>query len=100
MKRDRRNAAAAPNISRSADRGRDPHERHPRLLSRPPLASPNPVMPAAPDRVSPTAAQPEITADQLTPRQREVVRLISRGCTNAEIADLLVVTRGTAANHV
>lgn len=36
----------------------------------------------------------------LTRRQREVARLIARGYTNAQIAEALVVTEGTAANHV
>jgi DNA-binding NarL/FixJ family response regulator len=36
----------------------------------------------------------------LTPRQREVVRLIARGRTNRQIAQELVITVGTAANHV
>jgi DNA-binding CsgD family transcriptional regulator len=36
----------------------------------------------------------------LTARQREVAALIARGCTNAEIAELLVLTKGTVANHV
>ena len=36
----------------------------------------------------------------LTPRQAEVAALIARGFTNAQIAEELVVTRGTAANHV
>jgi DNA-binding NarL/FixJ family response regulator len=46
-----------------------------------------------------TRANPHLTTE-LTPRQQEVVRLIARGYTNAQIAELLVVTRGTAANHV
>ena len=36
----------------------------------------------------------------LTERQSEVARLIARGFTNAQIAEALVVTPGTAANHV
>jgi DNA-binding NarL/FixJ family response regulator len=36
----------------------------------------------------------------LTPRQREVAALIARGYTNQQIASALVVTPGTAANHV
>jgi len=37
---------------------------------------------------------------QLTPRQREIVRLIAQGRTNRQIAQELVITVGTAANHV
>jgi DNA-binding CsgD family transcriptional regulator len=36
----------------------------------------------------------------LTARQVEIVRLIARGYTNQQIADALVLTPGTVANHV
>jgi DNA-binding NarL/FixJ family response regulator len=36
----------------------------------------------------------------LTPREREVAMLISQGLTNQQIAETLIVTRGTVANHV
>lgn len=39
-------------------------------------------------------------AQRLTRRQREVVALIAQGYSNEDIARRLVVTRGTAANHV
>jgi DNA-binding CsgD family transcriptional regulator len=42
----------------------------------------------------------EGTVSSLTPREREVLALIARGYTNRQIADELVVTGGTAANHV
>ena len=35
----------------------------------------------------------------LTPRQREVLRLISLGCTVAEIADILGTATSTIDNH-
>jgi predicted ATPase/DNA-binding CsgD family transcriptional regulator len=47
-----------------------------------------PVLPADTDGVS------------LSPRQLEVAALIARGLTNRQIADELVITEGTAANHV
>jgi non-specific serine/threonine protein kinase len=37
---------------------------------------------------------------QLTRREREIAALIARGATNRQIADALVITEGTAANHV
>jgi DNA-binding NarL/FixJ family response regulator len=36
----------------------------------------------------------------LTDREREVVALIVRGCTNREIANELVIAEGTAVRHV
>ena len=36
----------------------------------------------------------------LSPRQQEVAELIAGGLTNAEIAERLVLTRGTVTNHV
>src|SRR5437773_7211996 len=36
----------------------------------------------------------------LTPRQLEIATLIAGGLSNSEIADRLVVTKGTVANHV
>jgi DNA-binding NarL/FixJ family response regulator len=46
------------------------------------------------------AIYPTVTLEALTTREREVARLISRGYTNAQIGEQLVVTRGTVANHV
>ena len=41
-----------------------------------------------------------IRRSALTPRQREIVALIARGRSNADIAKQLVLTNGTVANHV
>ena len=49
------------------------------------------------------ATQPVAYAGQLdglTPREREVADLVARGYSNQQIADALVLTRGTVANHV
>lgn len=36
----------------------------------------------------------------LTPREAEIAGLIARGLTNRQIAEALVITPGTTANHV
>src|SRR3954454_20001986 len=38
--------------------------------------------------------------DELTPREREVMALVAAGLSNVDIADQLVITRGTAKTHV
>ncbi len=38
--------------------------------------------------------------DVLSPRELEVAQLVARGYTNQQIANRLVLTRGTVANHI
>jgi RNA polymerase sigma factor (sigma-70 family) len=65
------------------------------------------LSPTAADRVvqrlARTRREKEREADALqalTPREREVFRLVAQGCTNAEIAERLVLSETTVKTHV
>jgi DNA-binding NarL/FixJ family response regulator len=51
-------------------------------------------------KIPPPSASPPPDWTDLTPREREVLRLIAAGASNREIAQTLYISEGTVKNHV
>jgi DNA-binding NarL/FixJ family response regulator len=51
-------------------------------------------------KVSTSSTSPPPGWEQLTPREKEVLRLIAAGANNREIAEKLYISEGTVKNHV
>jgi DNA-binding CsgD family transcriptional regulator len=52
------------------------------------------------ERLDALTRPPPSAAHGLTPRQREVLALVAKGCTNRAIADALTISEKTVARHV
>jgi NarL family two-component system response regulator LiaR len=52
------------------------------------------------DQLASTERGPRPTPDELTPREREVLRLIAQGMSNREIAQALTISEKTVKTHV
>ncbi|WP_322511555.1 response regulator transcription factor [Chloroflexus sp.] len=52
---------------------------------------------ASPPPVEPPSSEPAIA---LTPREREILLLLAKGCTNQEIGEKLALSVGTVKNHL
>lgn len=89
-----RDQLSAPDFAAAWTSGRvqDPERAIVEALSDDPL-------PSGDDQVASESSPPARRA-LLTPREREVARLVARGLTNGQIAAELVITPGTAGLHV
>ncbi len=76
--------------------GAKPPDRvEPPVRSEPPARSELPVRFEPPDR-----SDPQTLAEELSPRELEVLALIARGASNQEIADALFISVGTVKSHI
>jgi len=65
-------------------------------------ARPSPPAPnlSASSTSAPTYIDPTAYVEQLTEREREILRLVARGASNRQIAENLYLTEGTVKNHM
>ncbi|WP_129630660.1 response regulator [Candidatus Oscillochloris fontis] len=48
----------------------------------------------------PTASPPPARAELLTERERSILQMLAKGCSNQEISDALIISVGTVKNHI
>ncbi len=59
------------------------------------------AQPPVPSRPSPTAsALTDPAVEELTEREREILKLVARGASNRQIGETLFITEGTVKNHM
>ncbi|MGH2516429.1 MAG: response regulator [Ktedonobacterales bacterium] len=69
-----------------------------KLMARLKNSAPAPI--SAPPPQSRSSAAPGMPVDELTERERDILRLLARGESNREISEHLFITEGTVKNHV
>jgi DNA-binding NarL/FixJ family response regulator len=66
----------------------------------PPSAPGGPASAGHTGQSIPAKASPSLPGEELTEREREILRHLSRGASNREIGEALFITEGTVKNHV